>query len=646
MCGIAGIVCSAEERTPGRDFLERVGESLAHRGPDQAGVYAGRGIGIVHRRLSIIDLSHGRQPMVRGDGRWVLSYNGEIYNFEALKKELSGLGYTFEEHSDTEVLLQAWRAWGMDCVARLIGMFAFAVWDNETRELHLVRDRLGIKPLYYGFTREGDLIFGSELKALLVHPGLERNLDPLAVEEYLALGYVPDPRSILKPVRTLPPGHVLRFRVGEGDATPRSYWDVDLEARNNGSEEELVELLRERLADAVRLRLIADVPLGAFLSGGVDSSAVVSLMSKALPDAVRTCSIGFDDPAFDETPYARQVARHIGTDHDERIVHAAGYEMFERLAEVYDAPFADSSALPTYAVCELARRRVKVALSGDGGDEVFGGYRRYRWHLHESRIRQMLPLGVRKPLFGALGRLYPKADWAPQVFRAKTTLQALARDTVEAYFHTVSSIPLSLRQRFYSSRFHSELQGYSALELFREHARRAPTDDPLRVAQYLDLKTWLPGDILTKVDRASMAQALEVRVPLLDHRVVEWGMALSSDCKIHEGEGKYLLKRAVEQDLPHDIIYRRKQGFSIPLKQWFRGPLAEPLERVLGNSALAHSNLFNMDALHSIWREHRSGLSDHGTVLWSLLMLNGSLEHLEQQPAYSTAGEVRMSSHA
>ncbi|AOU98526.1 asparagine synthetase B [Acidihalobacter yilgarnensis] len=640
MCGIAGIVCGAFDHIPDRALLECMGQSLAHRGPDQAGIYTGVGIGIVHRRLSIIDLTHGRQPMVGGEGRWVLSYNGEIYNFRELMQELSELGYSFEGHSDTEVLLQAWRAWGRACIDRFIGMFAFALWDNETRELHLVRDRLGIKPLYYGFTREGDFIFGSELKALLVHPGLARDLDPLAIEEYLALGYVPDPRSILKQVNTLPAGHTLCFRPGEMQPVAQRYWDVDLSKQHDGDEQSLMESLRERLADAVRLRLIADVPLGAFLSGGVDSSAVVALMSETMPSAVQTCAIGFDDPAYDESPYSRQVAKHFSTDHDELIVHAAGHEMFDRLAEVYDAPFADSSALPTYAVCELARRRVKVALSGDGGDEIFGGYRRYRLHLSESRVRELLPLGLRKRLFGTLGRWYPKADWAPQALRAKTTLQALARDTVEAYFHTVSATPHTVRQRLYSTRFRSELQGYSALELFREHARHATTDDPLRIAQYLDLKTWLPGDILTKVDRASMAHALEVRVPLLDHRVVEWGMSLPTARKIHRGESKYLLKRALERDLPSEIIYRRKQGFSVPLKQWFRGPLTEPFEKVLQNSALADSGLFDMDEIRCVWREHHTGMSDHGTVLWSLLMLNSSLEHLVRYPAYTASHDT------
>lgn len=630
MCGIAGIVLRDRERTPERELLKAMGIALAHRGPDQFGEYVASGIGIVHRRLSIIDLVHGRQPMRSEDGRWVLSYNGEIYNFRDLMRELTDLGYTFEGHSDTEVLLQAWRAWGRACIDRFIGMFAFALWDNEKRELHLVRDRLGIKPLYYGFTSEGDFAFGSELKALLVHPKLKRELDPQAIEEYLALGYVPDPRSILQNVRSLPPGHTLCYCVGQSEAgpKPKPYWDVDLSISHDGAEDELVEELRERVTDAVHLRLIADVPLGAFLSGGLDSSTVVALMSEAMVEPVQTCAIGFDEPAFNETPYSRAVAGHFSTNHEERIVRANSHEMFGRLATVYDAPFADSSALPTLAVCELARDRVKVALSGDGADEIFGGYRRYQWHLRESRTRAWMPEILRRPVFGMLGRWYPKADWAPQVLRAKTTFQALSRDTVEAYFHTMSSVPVGIRQRLYSKAFIRDLQGYSALELFREHARRAQTDDPLRIAQYLDLKTWLPGDILTKVDRASMAHALEVRVPLLDHRVVEWGLSLTTEKKIHRNEGKYLLKRSMERQLPQDIIYRRKQGFSIPLKQWFRGPLVAPFELMLEKSALADSGLFSMDALASLWREHKSGLSDHGTVLWSLLMLNGSLEHL------------------
>lgn len=633
MCGFAGIICSDRGQAPNRSLLSNMGQALNHRGPDQDGVFTATGVGLVHRRLSIIDLAHGRQPMRDREQRWTLVYNGEIYNFRAIRNELAALGVIFEEDSDTEVLLQAWRTWGADCLQKFNGMFAFAVWDAQTRTLHLVRDRLGIKPLYYGLTRNNDLIFGSELKALLVHPALSRDVDPCAVEEYLALGYVPDPRSILKNVHTVPPGHHVRC-LPNGERQIDSYWDVAPDPERTGNQGALAEELRERLEAAVQARLVADVPLGGFLSGGLDSSTVIALMSDALPDAVRTCGIGFDEPAFDESPYSRQVAQHFVTDHDEAFVHATDDQMLARLAQIYDAPFADSSALPTYAVCELARRRVKVALSGDGGDEVFGGYRRYQWHWRESRVRGLLPPGVRRPLFATLGRLYPKADWAPRVLRARTTFQALARETVEAYFHTVSVIPGNVRSSLYSAQIRRELQGYSALELFRYHAERAGTDDPLRLAQYLDIKTWLPGDILTKVDRASMAHSLEVRVPLLDHSLVEWGVPLATNLKFNNGAGKYLLKKAMEDTLPREIVYRRKQGFSVPLKRWFKGGLVGPFENLLGESVLLDSGWFEKKALQRLWQQHRSGVGDHSTVLWSLLMLDRSLERLQTQPAF------------
>ncbi|APZ43487.1 XrtA/PEP-CTERM system amidotransferase [Acidihalobacter ferrooxydans] len=637
MCGIAGILCHEPEKTPERSLLAVMGAALAHRGPDQSNEYAAPGIGLAHRRLSIIDLQGGRQPMRSDDGRWVLSYNGEIYNFGEIRAELERGGVRFADHSDTEVLLQAWRAWGPACLDRFIGMFAFALWDGARRELHLVRDRLGIKPLYYGRTRHGDWVFGSELKALLVHPQMPRDIDPAAVEDYLAFGYVPDPRSILLAVQSLPPGHRLRLRGGDDRPTLHRWWDVDPTARSAGDESQWIGALRDHLDDAVRLRMVADVPLGAFLSGGVDSSTVVALMSRAHAEPVRTCAIGFDDPAFDETRYAGQVAHRFGTDHEEQRVHPDGETLFRRLARIYDAPFADSSAMPTLAVCELARRRVTVALSGDGGDEVLAGYRRYLWHLRESRLRERVPLSLRRKLFGPLGAVYPKADWAPRPLRAKTTLQALARDTVEAYFHTVSAIPAGIRDRLRSARLRAALQGYSALEVFRTHAGSAGTDDPLRLAQYLDFKTWLPGGILTKVDRASMAHSLEVRVPLLDHRFVAWGMSLPEAAKIRRGEGKYVLKRAMEPDLPRDILYRSKQGFSVPLREWFRGPLAPAFEAVLGDSALLGTGWFERDALAGLLREHRSGVADHGRVLWSLLMLDASLEHLQSLPTFDAA---------
>jgi asparagine synthase (glutamine-hydrolysing) len=399
------------------------------------------------------------------------------------------------------------------------------------------------------------------------------------------------------------------------------------------------------LDGAVESQMIADVPLGAFLSGGVDSSAVVASMSRVSQQPVRTCSIGFDHGSFDETVYARQVAAHLHTQHLERRVSADDYALLDTLAAVYDEPFSDSSALPTYRVCELARSQVTVALSGDGGDENFAGYRRYRWHAWESKLRARLPQGLRKPVFGLLGSLYPKADWAPRPLRAKTTLQALARDDVEAYFHTVSTTSMAMRQRLYSAEFKRELQGYSALEVFRAHAKQAPTDHPLLLAQYLDLKTWLPGDILTKVDRASMAHSLEVRVPLLDHRLVEWASCLPPDLKLRGSTGKYIFKKALEPDLPAEVLYRTKMGFSVPLAAWLRGPLAQRVRDALLGGAVAQCGYFEPAALEQLLREHASGGADHSTTLWSLLMLDAFLRHT-QQPAAASSMNVESLSEA
>ena len=396
--------------------------------------------------------------------------------------------------------------------------------------------------------------------------------------------------------------------------------------------------LRSLLDQAVASQMIADVPLGAFLSGGVDSSAVVASMSRASRQPVRTCSIGFDHAGFDETVYARRVAEHLHTRHFERQVSADDYALLDTLAAVYDEPFSDSSALPTYRVCELARTQVTVALSGDGGDENFAGYRRYRLHAWESSLRARLPLALRKPLFCLLGSVYPKADWAPRPLRAKTTLQGLAYDDVEAYFHTVSTTSAALRLQLYSASFKRELQGYSALAVFRAHAKHAPTDHPLLLAQYLDLKTWLPGDILTKVDRASMAHSLEVRVPLLDHRLVEWASSLPPGLKLRGGTGKYIFKKTLEPDLPHDVLYRAKMGFRVPLAAWLRGPLAQRAREALRTGAIAECGYFEPAMLDRLMRQHASGRHDHSATLWSLLTLDAFLRRT-QQPAAMASSE-------
>ncbi|MGH8283228.1 MAG: XrtA/PEP-CTERM system amidotransferase [Gammaproteobacteria bacterium] len=635
MCGLAGIVLSHKDGTVNEKVLLAMRDAQIHRGPDEAGIYFAKGVGLGHRRLSIIDLANGQQPMVDETSGLALIYNGELYNFQALKAELESQGMAFNSHCDTEVVLRAWQFWGEACLTRLRGMFAFAVWDANTQRIYLARDHIGIKPLYYAFTRSGDFAFASELKGLLVHPGIERNIDPRSLEDYLAFGYVPDPKSIYRSIFKLPPAHWLSWGAGEPPPVPHAYWDVPFQINAGMGLSEASTQLRMLLDDSVTGQMISDVPLGAFLSGGVDSSTVVSSMSRVAREPVNTCSIGFDDSGFDETVYAQQVARHLHTRHYEEHVSSQDYALLDTLAGIYDEPFADSSALPTWRVCQLARKHVTVALSGDGGDENFAGYRRYRLHHAEGRIRARLPLSVRQPVFGWLGRCYPKADWAPRVLRAKTTLQALAHDDVEAYCHSISFIPSAHRQKLYSAAFKRELQGYTALEVFRGHAARAPSDHPLLLAQYLDFKTWLPGDILTKVDRASMAHSLEVRVPLLDHRLVEWASCLPPNLKLRGGAGKYVLKKTLEPDLPHEVLYRTKMGFSVPLAAWLRGPLAKRAREVLLTGAVAQSGYFEPQVLDRLMEQHIGGRSDHSTVLWSLLMFDAFLRQTQQSETVS-----------
>ena len=626
MCGISGMFDTLGQRDYPRHLLQRINDIQAHRGPDESGLHLEPGLGLGHRRLSVIDLSSGQQPLCNEDGSVIVVFNGEIYNFQALVPELEALGHRFKTRSDTEVIVHAWEAWGEDCVHRFRGMFAFALWDRNRQCLFMARDRLGVKPFFYSLLDDGTLIFGSELKVLTAHPGFQRNLDPLAVEEFFALGYVAEPRAIYKGALKLPPGH--RLTVTRGAKTlpaPQAYWDVRFSLDARISDEDACSELHRRLDLAVRSRMIADVPLGAFLSGGVDSSAVVASMALDSTQPVRTCAIGFDDPNFNESAYAEQVARQYGTDHHLNIVGNDNFSLIDTLAWLYDEPFGDSSALPTYRVCQLARQHVTVALSGDGGDESFGGYRRHRLHLMEEHARQRLPLALRQPLFGLLGRIYPKADWAPRMFRAKTTFQAMAMDSADAYMHSMSQLRADEREHLYSPQFKKELAGYRAAEVFRRHAAQAGTDDPLALIQYLDYKTWLVGDINTKVDRASMAHALEVREPLMDHELVEWLATLPSSLKIRQQEGKWLLKKANESRLPHDVLYRPKMGFSVPLARWLRGPLAERARQAILGPRLLDTGYFNPATLKSMLDQHQSGQRDFSAPLWMLLMFEAFL---------------------
>lgn len=624
MCGISGIFDTVEKRNVDQDLLRRMNDRMTHRGPDGSGYHFEPGLGFGHRRLSIIDLAGGSQPMFNEDGSVALTFNGEIYEFKALMEELRSLGHVFRTVCDTEVIVHAWEEWGEGCLDRLQGMFAFAIWDRNRQTLFLARDRFGKKPLYYTLLDDGHLAFASELKALRVHPRFAAEIDETAVEDYMTFGYVPDPKTIFRKVRKLPPGHCVSIRRGDGECRPRAYWDMRFAPDEQiGDEREIGEELIRQLRGATERRMIADVPLGAFLSGGVDSSAIVQTMSEVSSDAVNTCSISFGDPAYNEAAYAEQLAQRLGTNHRVEQVDADDFALVEKIPDIYDEPFADSSAIPTYRVCELARKHVTVALSGDGGDEVFAGYRRYRWHMNEEKLRQAIPAGLRRNVFGVLGSAYPKLDWAPRFLRAKSTLEAIGRDSLDAYLHSVSILPNDLHGRLFSGEFKKRLQGYSAREVFRAHEAACDTDDPLSKIQYIDMKTYLPGDILTKVDRASMAHSLEVRVPLLDADFAGWTGQIPSRLKLRGGEGKYIFKKALEGRVPDSILYRQKMGFAVPLASWFRGPLQETVRTRLLGPAMRESGIFDLDYVETLIDQHTSGVRDHSPPIWALLVFEG-----------------------
>jgi asparagine synthase (glutamine-hydrolysing) len=642
MCGIAGLFYVSNPKPVDPKRVRAMADTLAHRGPDGSGVWTAPGVGLGHRRLSIIDLATGDQPMLSADGRLALSYNGEIYNFREVRQELEPLGHVFRTESDTEVILAAWRQWGPDCLTRFNGMFAFALYDSDEDVLFLARDRLGVKPLYWTTLSDDALIFASELKGLLAHPLLRRAPSHRAIEDYLALGYVPDDSCMVAGVRKLAAGHYLLVRRGRVVPRPVQWWDVDFSNPSRASAKALEEELVERLQAAVRSRMVADVPLGAFLSGGVDSSAVVALMAEASRSAVETCSIGFAEAGHDESKWATLVAERFATNHRSRTVAAGDFELIDTLADAFDEPFADASALATYRVSELARERVKVALSGDGADEAFAGYRRYKMFAAEDRVRGLLP-GPARGFVGAVGNLYPKLDWAPRFLRAKTTLQAIGRDSGEAYAEAVGVTPWSIRSNVYTSIFKRHLDGHRAEKRYVQAMAGAPAGDGLSRAQYADLKIWLPGDILTKVDRTSMAVSLEAREPLLDHRLIEFAARLPAGMRLRGGSGKWLMKRALRRYLPDEVLNRTKMGFVTPVSAWFRGPLAAEAAAIAHSPALTELGWFDPAAIARLAAAHRSGREEHGRLLWQLLMLDKSLQRLfgfgvSQSPEMKRAG--------
>jgi asparagine synthase (glutamine-hydrolysing) len=638
MCGFTGLL-----RHDGGPIdmavLARMTRAIAHRGPDGEGFHTEPGLGLGHLRLAVVDVAGGAQPMTNEDGGVLILFNGEIYNFPQLRPQLQALGHVFANHCDTEAVVHAWEQWGPDCVNHLDGMFAFALWDRRRRVLFLARDRLGKKPLHYA-ALPGGLAFASELAAFADIPGLPRRIDPRAVDDYLAYGYVPDPATIFAGILKLPPAHTLLIEAGSIEAgstalpAPVRYWRPTLSPLSL-SLDEAAEQLRGRLLASTRARLMADVPLGAFLSGGVDSSGVVAAAAIARAEAgeapLDSFTIAFAGDA-DETPFADLVARRCHTvQHTETAATIDWIAAARRQGAVFGEPFGDSSAVPTLVVCKLARRHVTVALSGDGGDEVFAGYRRHRWHSLVDGARRFLPAGARRGFIASLARAYPKLDRAPRFLRAKHTLTELSLDAAAAYYRTMTRVQHEHRRGLLSGPLRAALDGHDPADLVARAMAESGTDDPLAQAQYADLATWLPGMMLTKVDRTSMAASLEVRSPLLDHRLVEWGLSLPAGLKLRGGEGKLVLKRALEPWLPREVLYRPKQGFATPLGDTLRTGQDRVRARLLG-PAMLDSGLFDPPAIARMLDEHASEQFDHAQALWSLLSFEGFLVS-EMMPA-------------
>ncbi|WP_421863860.1 asparagine synthase (glutamine-hydrolyzing) [Marinobacter adhaerens] len=618
MCGLAGFLRT--ETTPNRDahrqWLEAMGLAIVHRGPDASGHFLDDSVGLTHRRLSILDLSDsGKQPMKSPSGRYFISFNGEIYNYRSLRKDLEADGYVFRTGTDTEVLLALFEQKGYRCLDELNGMFAFAIWDAEAKQVFLARDRLGKKPLYY-YEEGGRFAFASELKSLLKLPFIPRTVRPDSVKDFFAYQYVPDPKTIYKNIHKLPAGHWL---ISDGVRTEQhQYWDVSFSQVTAKSLSEIEDELYSLIEDSVKLRMVSDVPLGAFLSGGVDSSAIVGLMAGLSDRPVTTCSIGFDSERFDEVKYARKVAAQFQTDHHEFTVRENVADNLAQIARFFDEPFSDPSFVPTFFVSQLARRRVTVALAGDGGDENFAGYSKYYTDYVENRLRKLFPDAVRHGLFPRFAQLAGLIN-TPMARKAQSLVGTLALDPDEAFSVTNSFFRRSLWDEVVRDDFRRDTTGYDPADITRNHYRNAGTDDHLSRILYTDIKTYLPGDILVKVDRMSMANSLETRAPLLDYRVVEYAAGIPSALKMRGKEKKHILKETFSRLLTKDILYRRKMGFSVPLADWLRNEIRTLANSVFYNEDAGLAHFFDMEVVRAIWQRHLQGENHHSQELWSML---------------------------
>lgn len=624
MCGIAGIVTATRETRIDQDSLRAMAASIAHRGPDAEGFWTAPGVGLAHRRLSIIDLEGGDQPIANEDGSIQVVFNGEIYNYRALQDELVAKGHRFRTNSDTEVLVHLYEEVGVELVQRLRGMFAFALWDERREHLLLARDRIGLKPLYY-CCDEKSLRFASEIKPLLVASDVDRAIDVEAVEDYFTFGVIPGERTILQKIRKLRAGHVISLSRSRFSAEPRRYWQLQAQPDDSLSEAEWQEAVRDKFHETVRAHRIADVPVGAFLSGGLDSSAVTAALCTNGSEAIHTFAIGFHEQQFSELPYAREVADRFGTRHIEHIVSPDAIACLHDLVTYFDEPFADASAIPTMCVARLAREHVKVVLSGDGGDEAFGGYARYAHDLREAALRGRLPRSIRKHLLGPLSVVWPKADWLPRGMRLKTALKNLSLDAAEAYGNTISLSRLPMRRALLHSSMRERLNGHRPEQQVTT-CFGANDGDPLRGMIAADVNLLLPDDFLTKVDRASMAFGLEVRPPMVDHEFLELTARMPSSLKVRHGETKWLFKQICAGWLPDSVVYRPKQGFDIPIDDWLRGPLREVFESHLSSTSSPLSQLVDVAYVRRLYDLHCKRVGRYGLVLWAVLVLGAWAE--------------------
>ncbi len=617
MCGIVGIVAGPGGALPDEAVARAMNAALTHRGPDDEGIYRDGQAMIGARRLPIIDLAGGHQPVHNEDGTVQAVFNGAIYNYRELREELEARGHRFYTRSDTEVIVHGFEEWGDDGFARLDGMFGIALWDSRARALILARDRFGEKPLFYSFQAGeageagGRLLFASELKALLAVPGFKREIAPEAVRAYVCFGYVPTPGSIFRDVHKLPPGHSLRFVDGRPEL--RRYYRLDLEPKHELDEREAEEQLARLLEEAVKSRLVSDVPFGAFLSGGLDSSVVVALMSRHLQRPVRTFSIGFRESHFNELSDARRVASHLGTEHHELVVKPNAVELLQQLVWYLDEPFADSSAVPTYLVAKLAREQVKMVLTGDGGDEAFAGYGRYLRFLTLERA------GPLKPVAAAAARIAGRCLPGSRGYRLRRIGERFGLQFPENYLSGVALTRADAADLILGDAVRADGAGhYGGLA---EVARAFSSLHPLDRCVSIDLASYLPDDILVKLDRMAMANSLEGRAPLLSHRLVEFAVRLPRSLRVRDGRGKHLLRRAAARWLPPDVLNKRKQGFAIPLAQWFRGPLAALAGDVFASRAFRDRGLLQPEAARRYLDGHLRGDADHGELLWLMVSL-------------------------